>query len=93
MKTVVSFIAGFISALALAAGAATVTITTTGAQDARLGPAFGAKLGLTDAQGNPRNATVAEVKAWIITELQAVVRNYEYEQQQKAISTQSFDPS
>ena len=44
----------------------TLTITTTAAQDARIVDAFGKELGLTDAQGNPRNATGAEAKALII---------------------------
>jgi hypothetical protein len=65
---------------------ASITITTDATQDARLAPAFGDKLGLG------RNATAVEVKAWLITELQAVVRNYEYQQQQATITTQSFTP-
>jgi hypothetical protein len=72
---------------------ATVTITTTAPQDARLGPAYGAKLGLRDANGDPRNATVAEVKAYLIAVLQADVRNYEYEQAKVAIMTAAFDPT
>lgn len=87
MKILAAYIAGLLTALSLVAGAATLTITTTGAQDARLGPAFGAKLGLG------RNATVAEVKTWVIDQLQAVVRDYEYEQARQAITTQAFDPS
>ncbi len=66
---------------------ATVTITTTAAQDARLAPAYGAKLGLG------RNATVAEVKAYLISVLQADVRNYEYVQAQQSIVTDAFEPS
>lgn len=66
---------------------ATVTITTTGPQDARLAPAFGDKLNLG------RDATVAEVKAWLIAELQAVVRDYEFRQAQAAITTSAFTPT
>lgn len=66
---------------------ATVTITTTAPQDARLGPAYGDKLGLG------RNATVAEVKAYLISVLQADVRNYESVQAQLAIVTAPFDPT
>lgn len=50
---------------------ATVTITTSGAQDTRIAPAVGAALGLG------RNATGAEVKQYLVTELTSVVRNYE----------------
>ena len=66
---------------------ATVTITTTAPQDARLAPAYGAKLGLG------RNATTAEVKAYLIGVLQADVRNYEFQIAQAAIATSSFDPT
>lgn len=50
---------------------ATLTITTTGAQDARIVVAFGHHLGL------PRNATAAEVKADIIAYITNVVRQDE----------------
>lgn len=46
---------------------ATLTITTTGAQDARIVVAFGHKLGF------PRNATAAEVKADVIEYIKGVV--------------------
>jgi hypothetical protein len=65
---------------------ASITITTNAAQDARLAPAYGDKLGLG------RNATVAEVKAYLISVLQADVRNYEYEQAKQAIATADFEP-
>lgn len=72
---------------------ATVTITTTAPQDARLAPAYGYKLGLKDASGNPRNATTADVKAYLIDVLQADVRNYEYEQAKEGIVTTVFAPT
>lgn len=50
---------------------ATLTITTTGAQDARIAPAFGAYLGLG------RNATGQEVKARIIQFIREVVQEQE----------------
>lgn len=92
MKFFSGFIAGLSFSLALLAGAASLTITTTAAQDARLVPAFTAKL----QPGCPsacRSATTADVKAWVIDSLQAVVRNYEYEQARQGISTQTFDPT
>ena len=45
---------------------ATLTITTTAAQDARLVVAYGRKLGTKDAGGVPRSATAAEIKAEVI---------------------------
>lgn len=56
---------------------ATVTITTTAPQDARLGPAFGDLLQVRNGSGQQRDATTAEVKAWLITQLQQTVQNYE----------------
>jgi len=53
---------------------ATLTITTTGAQDARIVAAFGAKLGLVG------NASAAQVKADVIRYLKSVVQSYETEQ-------------
>jgi hypothetical protein len=67
---------------------ATVTITTTGAQDARLTVAFGEFL-------HPgTNATTADVKAWLISELRRVVHEYETRQALAAVPAPSaFDPS
>lgn len=81
MKTLAGFIAGFATALALAAGAAVTTITTTGAEDARIVVAFGSYLNLG------RNATQAEVKGAIATFVKGVVFNFEAEQA-KATATQ-----
>ncbi len=67
---------------------ATVTITTTGPQDARLTVAFGAYL-------HPgTNASTADVKAWLISELRRIVKDYEQQQAVAALSPPaSFDPS
>lgn len=59
--------------------AVTVTLSATPAPAARLGPAYGAKLGLG------RNATTAEVEAHLLNVLQADVLNYEYERDKAAI--------
>lgn len=66
---------------------ASITITTDAAQDSRLGPAFGAALGLTG------NATPAQVKAWIIAQMQAVVQNYERDQTIRANAPAAFTPT
>ncbi len=60
---------------------ATTTITTTAAQDARIAPAVGARLGLDV----PRNATQAEVKAHLVAYLTGIVRDYEAQQSIAAI--------
>jgi hypothetical protein len=73
MKTLAAFIAGLITALGLAAGAAVTTITTTAPEDARIVAAFGSYLALG------RNATQAEVKGAIVTFVKGVVFNYEAE--------------
>lgn len=94
MKTIAAFIAGFILALGFAVGAASLTITTTAPDDARLGPAFGDLLGLRNASGQPRNATTAEVKTWTITQYRAVVQAYEDRLAKAAVAAPaSFDPS
>jgi hypothetical protein len=59
---------------------ATVTITTTAPQDARLAPAFGDLLKLG------QNATTAQVKQWLIDQLSNVVTSYEQQQAIKAIA-------
>lgn len=73
MKTLAGFIAGFLTALALAAGAAVTTITTTAPEDVRIVAAFGKYLNLG------RDATQAEVKAAIIVWVKGVVFNAEAE--------------
>jgi hypothetical protein len=52
---------------------ATLTITTTAPQDARIVAAFGAKLGLAG------DASAAQVKADVIAYITGVVRSYEVE--------------
>lgn len=74
MKTIAAYIAGFVSALAIAASAGSLTVTTTAPEDARLAPAFGAYLQLG------RNATGPEIKAAVVTFVKGVVFNYEAEQ-------------
>lgn len=63
---------------------ATLTITTTSQQDARIVEAFGARLGLVDANGQPRNATAAEIKAYYVNDLREYVYSYETEKRAKA---------
>lgn len=67
---------------------ASITITTTAAQDARLGPAFGYLL------NTGGNATPAQVKAWLVTQLRGVVVTYETRQAIAAIAPPGdFSPS
>lgn len=72
---------------------AAVTITTTAPQDSRLGPAFGDLLQVRNGSGQPRNATTAEVKDWLIAQMRAVVVNYEDRVNRAAVAApSSFDP-
>jgi hypothetical protein len=67
---------------------ATVTITTTAPQDARLTVAFG------DYLHPGRNATTQEVKDWLIEQLRVVVRSYEDRVARAAVAPPAgFDPS
>lgn len=67
---------------------ASITITTTGPQDARLTVAWGEFL-------HPgTNATTAEVKAYLIEQLRVVVRNYEDRVNKAGVAAPaSFDPT
>jgi hypothetical protein len=72
---------------------ATLTITTTAAQDQRIIAAFGRYLGLTDAQGVPRNATAAEVKAAMIAHIRTTVHTYETQRAIELAALQPLDPT
>ena len=73
---------------------ASVTITTDAPQDARLAPAFGDLLQLRNASGQQRNATTAEVKAWLVARMREVVQNYEDKVAKAAVANPaSFDPT
>lgn len=72
---------------------ASITITTTAPQDARLLAAFQDKIRPVDAQGNPRTVTATDVKQWIIQDLQSVVQNYEVQQQIQTITATPFTPN
>lgn len=65
----------------------TLTITTTGAQDARIVVAFGARLGLGG------NATAAQVKAEVINFIRGVVQNYEQQQNNASFNFSPLDPT
>lgn len=54
-----------------------MTITTTAQQAQRAAAAFGKALNLVDANGNPRNATEAEIKAYVIAHLRMLVHRIE----------------
>lgn len=61
---------------------ASLTITTTAQQDARIAPAIGSILGLG------RDATLAEVKSFMIDYLRGSVQDYE-----RRINAASFTPN
>jgi len=67
-------------ALSFSVFAGSMTITTTTAQDQRLVVAMGAYLKLKDAQGDPRNATGAEVRIGILRIIEKAV----FEEEKKA---------
>jgi hypothetical protein len=56
---------------------ATMTITTTAGQDTRLVAAFTDLLQPMDGNGDPRNATAAEIKTRVIEGIRSVVHNFE----------------
>jgi len=66
---------------------ATLTITTTSAQDARLVAAFGTYLGLEG------NATAAQIKQNVINYIKQVVRDQEYKTEVDAISVPPIEPT
>lgn len=74
---------------------ASVTIDTSPQQDARLAPAFGDYLGLTQpGTNNPQNANVAQVKQALVEFMRGVVLNYERKQAERALAQPApFDPA
>lgn len=73
---------------------ASITITTTADQDARIVAAFQQILFPTpNPDGTVRQVTAADVKGWLIAQLRTAVMNYERNQQAKAIQVDSLDPS
>ena len=67
---------------------ASITLTTTAPQDARLAPTFGALLGLSG------NANTAQVKEWLIVQIRSVVQNYEHRIALQAVTPPSdFTPT
>ena len=65
----------------------TLTINTTTTQATRIAVAYGSKLGLN------RNATAAEIKQAVISEIRQVVRSYEHRIQAEAITVDTLDPT
>lgn len=55
----------------------TTTITYTNAEGQRMAVAFGKYWHLKDANGNPRNATEPEIKAYLIRQAKGVVISVE----------------
>jgi hypothetical protein len=69
------------------------TITTTAAQDARLVVAYGTYLGTVDGNGDPRNATGAEIKANIIASIKGIVLSQEKKALIEALEPDPFEPT
>ncbi len=65
---------------------ATLTITTTAAQNTRIVKAFGGILGLRDGNDLPRNATAAEVKSAVIDYVKETVLRHERNEAVQAAS-------
>jgi hypothetical protein len=57
----------------------TLTITTTPEQDARILDAFSQQAMLVDENGDPRQATAADVREWVVSQLKSYVRSAEEE--------------
>lgn len=55
----------------------TLTINTTAGQDTRIQAAFGNRLNTVDGNGDPRDATGAEVKDELINLIKTIVLQYE----------------
>ena len=62
----------------------TLTIVTTAAQGTRVAAAFGKSLNLKDANDQPRNATNAEVREYLVKAIRDVVRSVEQREAEQA---------
>ena len=62
------------------------TLSLTAQQAQRVSKAFGRYWNLKDASGNPRDATAAEVKTYLVRQLKGVVTNAERAEAEAAIS-------
>jgi hypothetical protein len=73
----------------------TMTINTDAGQDTRLVAAYTDLLQPTDGNGDPRDATAAEIKARVIQDIKGVVLGYETREANKVASAAvpSFDPT
>ena len=72
---------------------ATLTINTTAPQDARIIAAYGKFLGTVDGNGDPRNATAAEVKTAVINNIKQVVFDQEHKAALAAVTTTTVEPT
>lgn len=82
-------------AFSLPAHAVDLTISMTAPQAARIAAACGKRMGLVDAQVDPkpRSCDMAEAKAWTIKLWREAVTDSEQEDANKARSLTPFDPS
>lgn len=72
---------------------ATITITVTAAQAARVTSALGKHSSLKDADGAPRDATAAEVKEWLVRQMRALVLQQERRVAEATVTVAPFDPT
>ena len=63
-----------------------ITLTLDATQIDRVVEAFGSYWNLRDTQGQPRNATPAEVKAYLVRQVKAVVIQQERRKAENAIA-------
>lgn len=74
-----------------------ITVTVTNPQAVRLAAAIGKVRNLTDAQGAPRSATMAEVKTIVADHLRGFVMQAEKPELEEAairsVNVPAFDPS
>lgn len=72
----------------------TTTITYSVAEGQRMAVAFGKYWQLKDANGNPRNATEPEIKAYLIRQAKGVVLNVERATAEAAVTPPDpFEPT
>ena len=71
----------------------TLSLDFTAGQAQRLAVAFGKYLNLRDVNGAPRDATVADVKAYLIEHCKSVVHRDEHAVAAGAITETPFEPT
>lgn len=73
------------------ATAADITLSVPDAQVNRVRAAVGKIQSLTDASGNPRPATLAETRAWVITIVRGALRQQELTEARNIVTVTDVD--